>query len=84
MFEDYPQQKTTNMRLPSRLTVFTHKPTINLCAREKAKIAPVFKLCASVKWGKKKTGRYFPRREGGTVPASLYNRKRKRKKTHLQ
>lgn len=81
MFEDYTQQKTTNTRLPSRLTVFTHKPPINLCAREKAKIAPVFKLCASVKWEKKNTGRYFPRREGGTVPASVYNRKKK--KNHI-
>lgn len=80
MFEDYPQQKTTNMRLPSRLTVFTHKPTINLCAREKAKIAPVFKLCASVKWGKKKNRTLLSEKRGGHGAGQPVQQKKEKKK----
>lgn len=81
MFEDYTQQKTTNTRLPSRLTVFTHKPPINLCAREKAKIAPVFKLCASVKWEKKKYRTLLSEKRGGHGAGQRVQQKEKKKNT---
>ncbi len=49
------------MQPPTRLTVFTHKPPINLCACQ-------VKLCPSpsfVHLSSRKTGHYFPRIKGG-------------------
>lgn len=84
MFEDYTQQKTTKTRLPSRLTVFTHKPPINLCAREKAKIAPVFKLCASVKWKKKTKNRMLlSEKRGGARCRPACTTEKEKKKKHI-